>query len=229
MGFVSSSSTVTVQAFLTAAGRKKLFDSLETVNEPFITKFALGDSDTNYAAVDAGYGALPTGLVPQPGEWKPQIRSFLLAQGSYKPSVAHVIVDGRYGGAEGHYRTFPIGANVANQQKYKIETEWPKGTRYAEEYKVSYNLAGTTGGLSDAALFNELFDITFVANEQQSAGDSRTSVGELWLTFRGGMDQSMLNAIIGADEETNNGWTLEARIEGLDSQTVTVLTIDFVK
>jgi len=181
MGFVASSSTVTVQAFLTAAGRKKLFDSLETVNEPFITKFALGDSDTNYAAIDAGYGALQSGFVPQPGEWKPQIRSFLLAQGSYKPSVAHVVVDGRYGGSEGHYRTFPIGANVASQQQYKIETEWPKGTRYEEEYKVSLNLAGSSGALSDAILF------------------------------------------------TDNGWTFEVRIEGLESQTVTVLTIDFVK
>ena len=46
MGFISSSSTVTVKAKLTAAGRKKLFDSLETLNEQFITKFSLGDSDT---------------------------------------------------------------------------------------------------------------------------------------------------------------------------------------
>lgn len=216
MGFVASSSTVTVQAFLTAAGRKKLFDSLETVNEPFITKFALGDSDTNYAAVESGYGVLPSGLVPQPGEWKPQIRSFLLAQGSYKPSVAHVVVDGRYGGSEGHYRTFPIGSNSPTQLQYKFETEWPKGTRYAEQYKISYNLAGTSGGLSDVALFNNLFNATFENNT-------------LTLAFAGGADQTVLNSVIGADEETNNGWTFEVRVEGLESQTVTVLTIDFVK
>lgn len=228
MSFVPSSTTVTVSAKLTAAGRKKLFDSLETVNEPFITKFALGDSDCNYDAIDEGYGALAAGYVPQPGEWKPRIRSFVLQSGMYKPAVAHIVVDGRYGGAEGHYRTFPIGANVGQQQKYKLETEWPKGQRYDEEYDVSYSLAGH-GDLTGVITFAQYFDITFVANEQQSEGDNRTDVGELWLTFRGGMDLATLQEIIGPDDETNNGWTLTVRIEGQESQVVTTLDIDFVQ
>jgi hypothetical protein len=228
MGFIPSSSTVSVEAKLTAAGRKKLFDSLETVNEPFITKFALGDSDCNYDAIDDGFGALGAGYVPQPGEWKPRIRSFLLQSGMYKPAVAHIVVDGRYGGAEGHYRTFPIGANSGQQQKYKFETEWPKGERYEEEYEISYNIAGANN-IADIALFSNSFNVTFIANEQQSEGDTRTDVGELWLTFRGGMDLASLQEIIGPDDETNNGWTFEVRIEGQESQVVTVLNIDFVQ
>lgn len=229
MAFVASSSTVTVSAHLTAAGRKKLFDSLETVNEPFITKFALGDSDCNYDAIDDGYGVLATGFVPQPGEWKPRVRSFVLQSGMYKPAVAHIVVDGRYGGAEGHYRTFPIGANTGQQQKYKFETEWPKGARYEEEYDFSFKLAGASGGIESLILFQDYFDVTFIANEQQSAGDNRTDVGELWLTFRGGMDLATLHEIIGADDETNNGWTIQVRVEGQESQVVTTLDIDFVK
>lgn len=216
MGLVSSGATVTVQAFLTAAGRKKLFDSLETVNEPFVTKFAVGDSDTNYASIEAGYGPLLTGHVPQPGEWKPRIRSFLLAEGSYKPSVAHIVVDGRYGGSEGHYRTFPIGSNTPAQQTFVVETEWPKGTKYPEQYKIEYNLAGISAGLRDLALFSDLFNITIENNS-------------ITIAFRGGADQTILDNIIGPDNETNNGWTITLRLEGLESQQVTVLSIDFVQ
>lgn len=229
MGFIASSSTVSVQAFLTAAGRKKLFDSLETVNEQFITKFALGDSDCNYAAINAGFGALLAGSVPQAGEWKPRIRSFLLQSGAYKPSVAQIVIDGRYAGSEGHYRTFPIGSNVTQQQKYKIETEWPKGSKHLESYAVQFSIAGSSSSLQDAVLFSEYFDVQYIATDEQAATDSQLNVGEIWLTFKGGMDLSTLQNIIGPDNETNNGWTLEIRIEGLESSVVTTLDIDFVQ
>jgi len=215
MGFINSASTVTVQAFLTAAGRKKLFDSLETVNEPFITKFALGDSDANYGSIEAGFGTLNAGAVPEAGEWKPRIRSFVLAQDRYKPSVAHILVNGRYGGSEGHYSTFPIGNNNATQQTYKIETEWPKGTRYEESYDIDLTMAGANG-LSDVGLFVDLFDWSFEG-------------GVITLSFRGDADQSVLDNIIGANEETNNGWTLQFRIEADESAVTTVLNVDFVK
>ena len=231
MGFINSATTVTVEAFLTAAGRKKLFDSLETVNEPFITKFALGDSDCNYAAVDAGFGILQTGQVPNAGEWKPQIRSFLLQQGMYKPAVAHIVLDGRYGGAEGHYATFPIGANTPYQQKYKFETEWPKGSRYEEDYHVQYSMGNAAaaggGGLATLGLFFEFFELNFITNASDLPGAAPR--GEFWLTFKGGMDLATLQNIIGADNETNNGWTNQVRVEGMESSIVTTLDIDLVQ
>lgn len=216
MAFINSASTVTVQAFLTAAGRKKLFDSLEEVNEPFVTKFALGDSDANYGAIDAGFGTLNSGSVPEPGEFKPRVRSFLLQSGMYKPSTAHIVIDGRYGGSEGHYRTFPIGSNVAEQRSYKLETEWPKKSRYEESYSLTFDIAGSNSVAGASSLFAQYFDLTFQNNE-------------VIVTFRGGMDLSTLQNIIGADDETNNGWTFQIRIEGLESQAVTVLDIDFVQ
>ena len=216
MSFVSSSSTVTVKAFLTAAGRKKLFDSLETTNEPFITKFALGDSDANYASIAAGYGILNSGFVPSPGEFKPRIRSFALYQGQYKPSVAHILISGRYGGSEGHYRTFPIGSNEIAETTYTIETEWPRKSKYDEDYAVSYSIAGTSSNALTAGVLARYFRFVFGNNA-------------LFIQFLGGMDLSTLQNIIGPDSGTNNGWTLQVRIEGLESQAVTVINIDFVQ
>lgn len=214
MGFIGSSTTVTVQAKLTAAGRKKLFDSLETVNEPFITKFALGDSDAYYPSIEAGDGILPSGKVPEPGEYKPKIRSYLLAEGQYKPAVAHIVVDGRYGGAEGHFETFPIGNNKPREQVYKIETEWPKKQRYEEEYVINFDLAGTTPGIIGD--FSRYFTANF-------GSDSIT------LSFLGNVPLDILQNIIGEDTETNNGWTIQFRIEGQESSVVTVLNVDFVQ
>ena len=216
MAFNSATTNISVTAFLTAAGRKKLFDSLETVNEPFITKFALGDSDANYAGIDAGFGTLAAGAVPEAGEQKPRIRSFALAEGSFKPSVAHIIIDGRYGGSEGHYAQFPIGSNIPDVRTYKIETEWPKKARYAEEHTMSFQLANSNAGVLGAIAVANAFEITFVNNI-------------LTVTFKGGMDLTILQNMIGPDDETNNGWTMDFRIEGQESSAVTILSIDFVQ
>lgn len=212
MGFISSSSTVTVKAKLTAAGRKKLFDSLETLNEQFITKFSLGDSDTYYPSVESGNGILPSGKVPEPGEFQPKIRSYVLAEGKYRPAVAHLLVDGRYGGAEGHYKVFPIGQNKPREQVFKIETEWPKTHRYEEDYDITKDMSGLPSGVDIDKYFNV---------EYQGDG--------IKLTFNGDVPPDILNQIIGSDGESNNGWTIQFRIEGQESAAVTVLNVDFIQ
>ena len=221
MGFIASSSTVTVQAKLTAAGRKKLFDSLETVNEPFITKFALGDSDANYTAIDAGFGSLATGAVPQPGEFLSRPRSFVLQSGQFKPSVSHILIDGRQGGTEGHYMTVPIGANVPVNQTVKIETEWPRGTKYDETYHATFITNATAEFTNDTwSYYASNFQFKLIQHEGS---------WKLQILFNGGLDQSVLDNIIGPDDETGNGWSITVTIHGLESQNQTVVTVDFVK
>ena len=216
MAFNSATTTISVTAFLTAAGRKKLFDSLETINEPFITKFGLGDSDANYGSIDAGFGTLLAGGVPESSELKPRIRSYALAEGSYKPAVPHIIVDGRYGGAEGHFFEFPIGDNQQTEQVYKIDTEWPKRDSFPEDYDITLHAAASSTFPAAQEIVSNAFTWDFQGKE-------------LKLIFLGNVDLATLQGIIGPDDETNNGWTLNFRIEGRESASVTVVSIDLVQ
>lgn len=217
MSFVPTGNTVEVQAFLTAKGRKKLFDSLEGgANESFVTRFALGDSDANYDAIDAGFGTLASGTVPSAGEFMPRIRSYVLYRGQYKPSPGLILVNGEYKGEGGHMFEFPIGNETPRTQRYEIETEWPKGSIYGEEYAVSLSFSDqVTGGLGFLAAFAQAFNFTFE--------------NRIWtVEYTGNLDPQVRDAILGDETSGKGGLSVIGRIEGRDSQLVTTITIDFV-
>ena len=132
MGFISSASTVTVQARLTKAGKKKLYDSIESQSGQFITRFSLGDSDANYVAIDNGSGALSSGHVPEAGDYIPKPRSSVLYNGSFRPGSPMVF----HNGSPGPETDATISINGSNQSvwTYAITTQWPKGEDFAEEY-----------------------------------------------------------------------------------------------
>lgn len=224
MSFVDSASTVTVKAFLTAAGRKKLFDSLETVNDEFVTMFGLGDSDANYAAIEAGFGTLPSGLVPSPGEFLSNIRTYALYQGRYEPYNGLILVDGEYSQAEGHFVKFPIGDNRPRIKSYVIESEQPKKQRVDETYKLSASIDGAPLSITTASLFAQYFRWELV----QLAGQDQSST-RLEVEFLGGMSQTELNNVIGPDSDSDHGWTFQVRLEGNQTGAVTTLNIDFVQ
>ena len=147
MGLISGSSTVTVQAKLTDAGKKKLYDSIEMGNSGFITKFAIGDSDANYASIDAGGSVLASGHVPEVSGFRPSIRSFALYKGQYRPGVPIILVDGQYGSDNGISRSLSIGGiNSAPDQRisilFDVTTEWPKDEQFVETYKIEIQNPG---------------------------------------------------------------------------------------
>lgn len=211
MGFVSSSSTVTVQANLTAKGKKKLFDSLLSDNDQFITKFAYGDSDANYEAIDGGFGTLSAGHVPESSSYVPNLRSIVLAEGMYKPGTALLLVDGRYGLE--HSFSMAVGANEASELSMKITTEWPKNTNLVEAYTMELQLPDT---LTDPDRFSNLFNIelktdnTLVVSFLATAtrGDLLALFGNPWST------------------QTNNSTTLSILLIGKTSHVKSVINID---
>jgi hypothetical protein len=135
MGFISSSSTVAVTAVLTEAGKEKLFNSIETTNEPFATKFALGDSDANYEAIAGGFSVLRTGFVPEPSAHFPRIKSFLLSEGTYRPFVPNIKLGGAHQ-AE-NFMNLAVTPNKESILELELRTSWPLGTVYEEAYDIS--------------------------------------------------------------------------------------------
>jgi hypothetical protein len=139
MGFISGTSTVTVQAKLTDAGKKKLYDSIENTASGFITQFAIGDTDANYAAIDAGASALSAGYVPEASGFRPSIRSFALYKGQYRPGIPVLLIDGAYGSDNGVTKSLSIGnmmGPVSKSLTFEVTTEWPKDDSFSETYKV---------------------------------------------------------------------------------------------
>jgi len=162
MGFISSSSTITVQAKLTDAGKKKLYDSIENTNSGFITKFAVGDSDANYAAIEAGTSQLLTGHVPEASAFKPSLRSYLLYKGNYRPGVPVILIDNQYGGNNGLTKQLSVGSNIQASVLFSPTTEWPKDEVFTESYKVSIQ---NPGNISQSSL-DRLFTISYQATGQ---------------------------------------------------------------
>lgn len=220
MSFVPSGETVEVQATLTAKGRKKLFDSLEDVNEPFVTRFALGDSDANYEAIESGFGTLTPGFVPSIGEFVPRIRSYVLRSGVYKPTPPVILVNGSYSDDNGHYFEFPIGNNEPRTQTFTIETEWPKATKYQESYSISTSLdnfqrPSSISSIGFISEFTRAFNSSFENN--------------VWtIEFTGDLDPSIRETVLGTGTNAKGGLTWVARVEGNESQLVTSIAVDFV-
>ena len=211
MGFISGTSTVTVEAKLTDAGKKKLYESIETNSSGFITKFAVGDSDANYAAVAAGSGSLEAGHVPEASEFKPSIRSFALYKGQYRPGIPVILVDNEYGSDNGIIRQLSIGGNVTTNFLMDIKTEWPKDEAFSEGYSLTIQ---NPGNLSDEQM-RRYFTV------------AQTTRG--WaFQFNGGLNLQDLTIIMGA---FNSGGytTIPVKIVGRTTNASVMYNIQLVQ
>ena len=181
MGFIPSASTVTVQAKLTNAGKKKLYQSIENQGGRFITKFALGDSDSNYVAIEGGAGPVDAGHVPDAGDFLSQPRSFAIYQGLYPPGVPVIFHNGNPGPET--VGTIAIGANSPQGVSFDIRTEWPVEQLFEEEYNVSIVAPSTSS--------QERFESAFVYN---------LTDGTLALRYVGGLSLADIARFVGNDE-----------------------------
>jgi len=164
MGFIPSGSTVSVTAYLTDKGREKLYNSIESNSSGFITKFTLGDSDTQYSIIDSvGAGILSTGQVPEASEFKPGIRSNILYKGRFRPGKPVILIEDQVPVAGDVWKTIAVGGPEAMSFTFTIRTEWPKNTPYAEQYRVEMT---PDGGQITQKEFNSLFSITPIGGAQ---------------------------------------------------------------
>ena len=184
MGFISGTSgTITVQAHLTNAGKKKLFNSIEGGDSsPFITRFALGDSDANYVAIDNGSGTLAAGHVPEAGDFNVRPRSFVLYDGEYRPGVPVILHNGELANPE-TVAEMSIGANDPVTLTFTIKTEWPKDASFTEDYEA--NLIGPSS--IDKTRFNEIFSHEIQGNTAK-------------ITYNGGINLTEIAKLTGSDE-----------------------------
>jgi hypothetical protein len=190
MGFISGTSTVTVQAKLTDAGKKKLYDSIENRNQGFITQFSIGDSDANYSAIDAGTGHLLAGHVPEVGGFLPSMRSFVLHSGQYKPGIPIITIDGEYGSNNGISKTLIIGTLTNTSETVSttstISTEWPKNEKFSEGYM--FEIPNVSNFVT---AFGRYFSVQLVSNQ-------------LTFTAQGPIGLSDLGVIAGIIGSTNS-------------------------
>lgn len=182
MGFISATTSVTVEAKLTDAGKRKLYESIENNSSGFITKFAVGDSDANYAAIAAGTNTLGVGHVPEASGFKPGLRSFALYKGQYRPGIPVLLINGEYGSDNGVTRQLSIGSNERVLITFDPTTEWPKDEAFSEAYRV---FVQNPGNLTEAAL-HRLFT---------AAGP--TPAGQYAFQFNGGASDQELEILIG--------------------------------
>lgn len=211
MGFISGTSTVTVEAKLTDAGKKKLYESIETNSSGFITKFAVGDSDANYAAISAGAGALASGHVPEASEFRPTIRSFALYQGEYRPGIPVILVDNQYGSDNGITRELSIGANEVTNFLFEGSTEWPKNEAFVEQYMAYLQ---NPGNMTDKTL-QRLFTV------------AQTPRGWAFQFNGGASDQEML-MLIGASG-AGNYTTIPVKVVGRTTHAQVMYNIQLVQ
>lgn len=181
MGFISSATTVNVTAVLTNAGKKKLYDSIEGgTTARFITQFALGDSDANYAAIDAGTPRLTSGKVPECSEFVPSPRSFALYQGKYRPGFPVLLVNGSPGPEV--FTTMSIGNNVPASMQFRLTSEWPKNTAMEEGYFVHVSYPTNLPSISFQSIFSLTNNgsglYTFTFNGNISEHDLLTLIGK---------------------------------------------------
>lgn len=181
MGFIGSATTVNVTAVLTHAGKQKLYDSIEGgTNARFITQFALGDSDANYAAIDAGTPRLTSGNVPEVSEFIPSPRSFALYQGKYRPGFPVLLVNGAPGPEV--FTTMSIGNNVPTSTQFKLTSEWPKNTAIEEGYHTVVQYPTNLPSISFRTMFsltnNGAGLYTFTFNGNISEHDLLTLIGK---------------------------------------------------
>lgn len=214
MGFIDSGTTVTVQAKLTDAGKKKLYESIESNSSGFITKFAIGDSDANYKAIDAGGDTLATGHVPEASGFKPTMRSFVLHQGTYRPAVPVVLVGGEYGSDNGITTSLSIGGNKQVQISLEPTTEWPKNEPFEETYKMEVQ---NPGNLSESQL-NRFFTVV-----------SSSIVGNVF-QFNGGLNISELAMLLGAyGQNVGNETIVPVKVIGTITNATVMYNIRLIK
>lgn len=209
MGFISSSSTVTVQAKLTDAGKKKLYNSIEKGASGFVTKFALGDSDADYVAIDAGTPHLAAGYVPEVSSFKPSMRSFAMYKGVRNPESPMILINGEYGMNTGIYRDLSIASNTQATINFNITTEWPKDTIYSENYTVEIQ---NTGNLTPETL-DRFFTVARFTN------------GSWGFAFDGGLSNQDLVLLIGSFTNSGNGTIIPLKITGKISGAVGIYNI----
>lgn len=209
MGFISSSSTVTVQAKLTDAGKKKLYNSIEKGSSGFVTKFALGDSDAEYVAIDAGTPHLAAGYVPEVSGFKPSMRSFVMYKGIRNPDSPMILINGDYGTNTGIYRDLSIAANTKVNIVFNITTEWPKDTLYSENYTVEIQ---NTGNLTPDTV-ERFFTVV------------RTTSGAWAFQFDGGLSNEDLALLLGTFTNTGSGTVVPLKITGKVSGAVGIYNI----
>lgn len=158
MGFISSASTVTVQAFLTTDGKKKLFDSIDAGESGFASKFSLGDSDIDYRVIENGNPILSGGSVPEASNFKPRMKSYVLSAGKYFPAIPTLLVDGSSGPVFNTYLQLSLSQdNLSNSfRNIQLGTEWPRGTTVSEEYRVEIVYPS---GIITEEVFDRLFNV----------------------------------------------------------------------
>ena len=181
MGFIDSGSTITVQAKLTNAGKRKLYQSIEGTSNTFINRFALGDSDANYVAIEEGAGPLVSGNVPEAGNFQSRPRSLALYRGIYRPGIPVVYFNDNPG-PEVH-GIVSIEGNSPSVSRFNIKTEWPKGEVFDEGYW--HELRNPTS-IEDER-FEEIFSTRIVEGNV------------LELTFHGNLNLLELNQLVGSN------------------------------
>lgn len=199
MGFISGTSTVSVQARLTDAGKRKLYESIESQTGSFITQFGLGDSDANYVAIDEGSGSLEAGHVPEAGDFLSKPRSFAIYQGIYRPGVPVILKNGDP--IPELDETIDISGNDSNVVRVALKTEWPKGQLFNENYWVELN--NPTSISNDR--FNEIFSWSMIdaPGGVDQNGNSMT-IKVLEVRFNGGLSLSEIVQLAGnGDGETD--------------------------
>ena len=189
MAFISGTSTVTVSAKLTDMGKKKLYESIENNSSGFVTKFAIGDSDANYANIAAGGSSLAAGHVPEVGDFKPSIRSYALYQGVYRPGFPVVLVNDEYGTDDGITRSLSIGANEQVNFAYNLKSEWPKNEQFSEFYHVTMQ---NPGNITNEALYRLFTSVGPLTN------------GQYAFQFNGGASDQELETLIGTSGSGNS-------------------------
>lgn len=207
MGFIASASTVTVEAKLTDDGRKKLYKSIEGDSNGFITKFTMGDSDSNYAAIVAGTPTLESGHVPETSDFKPNIRSFILYSGKYRPGIPVILINDNYAPDNGLSNSISIGANTVTRLDFGLKTEWPKNSLFMEDYKI---ILQNPGNMSEVA-FSSIFTIT------------KNADGNYSFVFNGA-SQSDLDVLIG--ESKIGETTIPIKIIGKSTNQITLYNIE---
>lgn len=169
MGLMSGTSgSVTVTANLTHRGKELLHNSIkvfgnlsDTVRavqaKPLVTKFAFGDSDANYKAIGSGY-TLSVNYVPESSSFRPVIRGFCLAKGTYRPGKPVVYVNDDY--SQVNTYVMQINQSVPSELVFALRTEWPVNEAFSEAYDVE--LVPPTNIYKES--FEKLFSIEKVGN-----------------------------------------------------------------
>lgn len=206
MGFISGTTTVSVQAHLTDIGKEKLYQSIQgDIQGGFITEFALGDSDCNYKTVDL-YGTLESGNVPEASDYNPMLRSKALYTGDYIPGVPVLSVNEEYGFEV--WQTMSIGANEQIYTLLNMKTEWPKNTIISEGYITSIV---NPGNITDEALAR-LFFVTLLPN------------GQYAFQFNGSASDVELDVLLGPDRLSST--TIPIRFTGRKSNKSIMVMIE---